>query len=102
MANIKLDLVSLKPDPLVLTIFSFENAISSASFIKLTFSSLVKCFSSNKSKFFSPIKCRSLSGRELYSSSGVTLVELIHLLIRSIRLFSFRFVEDIEAFFFAI
>ena len=101
-ASIKFDLLSLKPDPLVFTILSWEKAVSSASFIKFIFSSLVKCVLSYKFRFFSPLKCNSLSGKELYSSIGVTFVESTHLSISLSKLLSLISVELIEAFFFPI
>ena len=43
-----------------------------------------------------------MSGKELYSSSGVTLVASTHFSTSSVKLLSLRFVDEIEAFFLPI
>ena len=101
-ARTKFDLVSEKPDPFVLTIFSFEKAAFSASLIKFIFCSFSMWVSSYKLRFLSPTKYKSLSGKEFSSSSGVILVASTHLLTRSSKFFSLRLEDEIDAFFLPI
>ena len=99
LAKIKFDLLSEKPDS-VLIISFFSNAESSTSFKYSIFSSFSIWSSSYKFRSLISLANKSLSGKELNSSSGVIFVVSMHLSIKVLILFSVKFDEEILDFFF--
>ena len=86
----------------VLIISFFSRATSSTSVKYSIFSSFLMWSSSYKFKSLIFVASKSLSGRELNSSSGVIFVVSIHLSIRVLILSSVRFDYEILDFFLPI
>ena len=83
----------------VLIISFFSNAASSTSFKYSIFSSFSMWSSSYKFKSLIFVASKSLSGKELNSSSGVIFVVSMHLSIKVLILSSVRFDDEILDFF---